>query len=225
MKHNNDIQLSRISNRVQPNQTKSIQQSLLSAKPTQFYEFLINDPIKNKELYQHKNNFISTTKYNVFTFLPKSLLLQFTRLPNVYFLFIAVIQSIPIISPLTSVTAILPLVFVLCVSILRELIEDLSRYKYDKISNERKVYILRDKQLIEDQSQNIFVGDIITVQQDEEFPCDIIILDSSNVDGVCYIETGSLDGEKNLKPKNVIKDLKGKFYLNKSLHANVNVSM
>jgi magnesium-transporting ATPase (P-type) len=111
------------------------------------------------------------------------------------------------------------------VSILRELIEDLSRYKYDKISNERKVYILRDKQLIEDQSQNIFVGDIITVQQDEEFPCDIIILDSSNVDGVCYIETGSLDGEKNLKPKNVIKDLKGKFYINKSLHANVNVSI
>ena len=225
MKHNNDIQLSRITNRVQPTHTKTIQQSLLSAKPTQFYEFLINDPIKNKELYQHKNNFISTTKYNVFTFLPKSLLLQFTRLPNVYFLFIAVIQSIPIISPLTSITAILPLIFVLCVSMLRELIEDLSRYKYDKISNERKVYILRDKQLIEDQSQNIFVGDIITVQQDEEFPCDIIILDSSNVDGVCYIETGSLDGEKNLKPKNVIKDLKGKFYLNKSLRANVNVSI
>ena len=225
MKHNNDSQLSRISNHLQHHQTKTIQQSLLSSKPTQFYEFLINDPLKNKDTYQHKNNFISTTKYNVFTFLPKSLLLQFTRLPNVYFLFIAVIQSIPIISPLTSITAILPLVFVLSVSMLRELIEDLSRYKYDKISNERKVYILRDKQLTEDQSQNIFVGDIITVQQDEEFPCDIIVLDSSNVDGVCYIETGSLDGEKNLKPKNVIKDLKGKFYLNKSTQANINVSI
>ena len=103
-----------------------------------FYNFHINSHQKNKEL-KHKSNHISTTKYNVITFLPKSFLLQFSRLPNIYFLFIAIIQSIPIISPLTSVTAILPLIFVLCVSMLRELVEDIARYKYDKLSNSRKV--------------------------------------------------------------------------------------
>ena len=79
-------------------------------------EFYINNNIKNKEL-KHKNNLISTTKYNVLTFIPKSLLIQFGRLSNVYFLATAIIQSIPLISPLSSVTAIFPLIFVLSVSI------------------------------------------------------------------------------------------------------------
>lgn len=43
---------------------------------------------------------------------------------NLYFLVIAVLQSIPLISPLTPVTAIAPLVFVIAVSLLREAVED-----------------------------------------------------------------------------------------------------
>jgi hypothetical protein len=57
---------------------------------------------------------------------------QFKRLANIYFLTIAVLQSIPIISPLTSVTAIVPLVFVLAISMIREGIEDYIRYKSDR---------------------------------------------------------------------------------------------
>ena len=44
----------------------------------------------------------------------------------------AILQSIKIISPLNPTTAILPLVFVICVSMLREAIEDYMRYKADK---------------------------------------------------------------------------------------------
>jgi hypothetical protein len=43
---------------------------------------------------------------------------------NLYFLVIAILQSIKQISPLTPVTAIAPLVMVVCVSLLREAIED-----------------------------------------------------------------------------------------------------
>ena len=178
-----------------------------------FYNFHINSHQKNKEL-KHKSNHISTTKYNVITFLPKSFLLQFSRLPNIYFLFIAIIQSIPIISPLTSVTAILPLIFVLCVSMLRELVEDIARYKYDKLSNSRKVEQLKKGCLIPITSQNIEVGDIVIVNENEEFPCDMILLDSMNKEGIAYIETGSLDGEKTLKTKLAVKELKGKLYQN-----------
>lgn len=39
------------------------------------------------------------------------------------------------------------------------------------------------------------------IQKDEEFPADIIILSSSNADNSAFINTSSLDGEKNLKPK------------------------
>ena len=37
------------------------------------------------------------------------------------------------------------------------------------------------------------------------FAADILILGSNLENGVCYIETSSLDGEKNLKPKSAIK--------------------
>lgn len=44
------------------------------------------------------------------------------------------------------------------------------------------------------------------VEENESFPADLIVLGSSLASGVCYIETSSLDGEKNLKPKSAIKN-------------------
>lgn len=70
------------------------------------------------------NNKVDTAKYNLITFLPKSILLQFLRLSNIVFLVNAVLQSIPIISSLSPITAIGPLAFVLAVSLLREGYED-----------------------------------------------------------------------------------------------------
>lgn len=91
----------------------------------------LNDSLRNEQ-FKYKENYIRTTKYTKFSFLPLSLLLQFKRLANVYFLITAVIQSLPMISPLTPVTAIAPLTFVLAVSMIREGIEDYIRYKSDK---------------------------------------------------------------------------------------------
>ena len=182
------------------------------------YEFYINSPNKNSQVYKHKNNYISTTKYNIITFLPKSLLYQFSRLPNIYFLFIAIIQSIKLISPLKPLAAILPLILVLCISLIRELIEDFSRYKYDRKNNNRKVLILRDGEFVTDVSSEINVGDIILVNENEEFPCDCLLLNSSHNDGVCYIETGSLDGEKTLKTKTCNKNIKNDYFSNTKLN-------
>lgn len=50
----------------------------------------------------------------------ESLLTQFKRLANIYFLFIAILQTIPIISPLSPVTAWAPLIVVLAISMIRE---------------------------------------------------------------------------------------------------------
>lgn len=77
------------------------------------------------------SNYIRTTKYTKWSFLPLSLLYQFKRFSNVYFLFVAILQSISIISPLHPLTAINPLVFVLVVSMMREGFEDYERYKSD----------------------------------------------------------------------------------------------
>ena len=54
------------------------------------YQFYINSREENTKDLKFKDNKIDTTKYNIFTFLPKALLFQFMRLANVYFLVIAI---------------------------------------------------------------------------------------------------------------------------------------
>ena len=179
------------------NTENNVHSSILNKK---YYEFSINNNLLN-EKYEYKNNNISTTKYNFITFIPKSFLLQFTRLANIYFLIIAIIQSIPLISPLTGETAITPLLFVILVSMIRELIEDIQRHKYDKINNEEEVIIYRNNNFIKDKSETLEVGEIILIKNNSQIPCDCIFLFSSFEEGICYLETSSLDGEKTLKEK------------------------
>ena len=50
--------------------------------------------------------------------------------------------------------------------------------------------------------KNVQVGDFVRLYNDEQVPADIVILSSSDPDGVCYVETKNLDGETNLKIRN-----------------------
>ena len=180
-------------------------------KREDLYEFYINDPEKNTVELFFKNNKISTTKYNAFTFLPKALLYQFIRLANVYFVFMAVLQSISLISPLSPTTAIAPLVFVLAVSLIREAVEDLKRRKLDNEQNSNEVETYINGTWMKIQSGNLQMGEIVRVKKDGVFPSDLLLIDSNLKDGVCFIETGTLDGEKTLKIKNAPNFTKGKF--------------
>lgn len=176
------------------------------------YTFYINNNNQNKP-FQIRNNTIDQSKYNIITFLPKSLLFQFFRLANIYFLIIAIIQSIPLISPLSPSTAIAPLAFVISVSIIREGIEDLRRHKYDNQMNEEKVFVYREKEWKQSTSGNLMVGELVVVRKDNSFPADLILLDSNLPEGACFIETGTLDGEKTLKNKIANKITSGKIKL------------
>ena len=171
-----------------------------SYKKEQFFEFFINDNHRNR-IYKLKDNTITTTKYNFFTFIPKGLLYQFSRLSNVYFLFTAIIQSIPLISPLTSLTAIIPLIFVLGVSMIREAIEDLVRNTYDNLNNKEEVIVFRDKKFVRAMSETLKHGEIILLYENKSIPADMILIDTGFGEGICYVETSSLDGEKTLKLK------------------------
>ena len=84
------------------------------------------------------SNYISTTKYNVLTFIPFSLILQFRRYANIYFLICAILQSIPLISPLNPASAIAPLIFVIALSMAREGYEDIKRWRSDQQNNSNK---------------------------------------------------------------------------------------
>jgi phospholipid-transporting ATPase len=91
-------------------------------------------------------NAIRTTKYTVLTFLPKNLFEQFSKMANVYFLFIMVLQIIPPISITNGQPAILlPLLFVCAVSGIKDLFEDIKRHRADDMENNRQTLILDTK--------------------------------------------------------------------------------
>lgn len=49
-------------------------------------------------------------------------------------------------------------------------------------------------------SDELKVGDLILMKDNETFPADLAVIATSNK-GDCFIKTSSLDGEKNLKKR------------------------
>lgn len=53
--------------------------------------------------------------------------------------------------------------------------------------------------------RDVRVGDLVHLSNNETIPADILLLRSSNNHGVCYIDTCDLDGESNLKLREVVR--------------------
>lgn len=165
----------------------------------------LNNPPANSA-NRYLDNHVSTAKYNVVTFLPKFLYEQFSKYANLFFLFTAILQQIPNISPTNKYTTIVPLIVVLLVSAIKELIEDFKRKTSDKSLNYAKARVLKGSNFETIKWVNVAVGDIVRVESEEPFPADLVLLASSEPEGLCYIETANLDGETNLKIKQAIPE-------------------
>ncbi|XP_053734424.1 probable phospholipid-transporting ATPase IA isoform X2 [Synchiropus splendidus] len=145
------------------------------------------------------SNRVSTAKYNVLTFLPRFLYSQFRRAANAFFLFIALLQQIPDVSPTGRWTTLVPLLFILVVAAVKEIIEDLKRHKADSVVNKKECQVLRNGAWEIVHWEKVEVGDIFKINGSDFVPGDAVILSSSEPQGMCYIETSNLDGETNLK--------------------------
>lgn len=165
-------------------------------------EIHISDRESNNR-FGYIDNHISTTKYNAATFLPKFLFQEFSKYANLFFLCTSAIQQVPHVSPTNRYTTIGTLMVVLIVSAIKESVEDLKRASSDNELNNSKaeIYFEAEGDFIQKRWIDIKVGDIIRVNSEEPIPADIIILSSSEPEGLCYIETANLDGETNLKIK------------------------
>jgi phospholipid-transporting ATPase len=128
---------------------------------------------------------------------------------NFYFLMLTLLELIKPISDSGGVpTMAMPLVFVVGVSMIKDIFEDRKRHKSDNEENLRQTQaIIRGQsELKQMRSQDIKVGCIVKVRENEFFPCDMLLLGSSIPKGICYVETKNLDGETNLKHKQAHKN-------------------
>ena len=153
-----------------------------------------------------RSNYIQTTKYSSLNFLPVCLFDQIRRYANFYFIFIAILYSIPQFTPLSPISAWAPLIFVLGVSIMRESFEDLARYKSDLETNSVKTQIQVDGQWKSVESKDLYAGDIVKINNLEYFPADLVILSSSNITGKVLVMTSSINGDKDLRPKQALSE-------------------
>lgn len=169
------------------------------------------------------SNFISTTRYTLLPFkihkegwhifgknLPwiqpmfviQNFLEQLSRIANIYFGIIILLQLIPGISPTGQFSTLLPFTIVTLFSMAKDGLEDLKRYFSDLAINKgSKATAWRNGEWKVIQWKNVKVGDILKISNRERFPCDLIALSSSQENGLLYVETSSLDGETNLKLK------------------------
>lgn len=151
------------------------------------------------------SNYISTTKYNAISFLPKALFEQFRRVANIYFLLAAILSLTPV-APFSAVSMIFPLAFVVGISMAKEALEDWRRFMQDMKINARKAIVHKgDGNFGYRPWEKIRVGDVVKVEKDQFFPADLLLLSTSYDDGICYVETMNLDGETNLKIKRALE--------------------
>uniref|UniRef100_A0A453YQE3 Phospholipid-transporting ATPase n=1 Tax=Anopheles gambiae TaxID=7165 RepID=A0A453YQE3_ANOGA len=149
--------------------------------------------------FKYANNYIKTSKYSILTFLPLNLLEQFQRLANFYFLCLLILQLIPAISSLTPVTTAIPLIGVLMLTAIKDAYDDF-------VINNRRSKALRHGKLVDERWSGVQVGDIIRMDNDQFVAADILLLSSSEPNGLCFIETAELDGETNLKIKQCLPE-------------------
>lgn len=162
-----------------------------------------------------KNNIVRTSKYSILTFLPVNLFEQFAfKVANLYFLVIMFMQTVDVISISNRQPAMLPpLAFVVILSMIKDAYEDYKRHKEDAEGNSAGTEIFSKEAGAFEAAKwsDIQVGDIVRVRENQFFPADMILLNSTEPEGVFYVETKNLDGETNLKLKGVARDLGDQF--------------
>ncbi|KAG0477419.1 hypothetical protein HPP92_014260 [Vanilla planifolia] len=161
----------------------------------------INDPRKTNDKYEFTGNEIRTSKYTVINFLPKNLFIQFHRVAYIYFLAIAGLNQLPPLAVFGRTVSLFPLLFVLCVTAIKDGYEDWRRHRSDRNENNREAHVLQFGQFKMKKWKNICAGEVVKIYCDDTIPCDMVLLGTSDPNGIAYIQTMNLDGESNLKTR------------------------
>ncbi|CCJ29363.1 unnamed protein product [Pneumocystis jirovecii] len=152
---------------------------------------IISNLNASKTSHNYPSNVISNAKYNIFTFIP------FKHFLNLYFLLVALSQFIIPLRIGYLSTYIAPLIFVISITMGKELFDDLARRKRDNEANSESYTVLDNDS--PKKSRDLKVGNLIIIQKNKRIPSDILLLHTNNPNGECFIKTDQLDGETDWK--------------------------
>ncbi|XP_071670893.1 phospholipid-transporting ATPase VB isoform X2 [Patagioenas fasciata] len=154
----------------------------------------------------YDSNKIKTTRYTILTFLPKNIYEQLHRFANIYFMFIALLNFVPVVNAFQPAVSVIPICVIMAITAIKDAWEDFCRYKLDKEINHMGCYIYSREEhaYVEKCWKDVCVGDFVQLQCNETIPADILLLYSSDQNGICHLETANLDGETNLKQRRVV---------------------
>lgn len=180
------------------------------------YDFLLNikrpPDTKHSLNEQYLSNAICTSKYTSWNAFPKIAFEQFSQIGNLYFLFLAILQMLPFISQSGgSPVMLIPLLLVTGLNGFKDYFEDRKRKISDNKENSSNTKVYRTDGTKTVQWRDLMPGDIIKVNKNEYFPADLVLIYSSNKNGVAFVETKNLDGETNLKYKESVKSTYNKY--------------
>lgn len=153
---------------------------------SQGYIEIEDDPALTTIKKPKPSNKIKTSQYTVYNFLPKNLLLQFSKMANVFYIIIAFLQMIPLISITGGKPVMLvPLSFVIFVSMIKDISEDYKRHKSDRKENLSKVLIMDvdSGEFNQHTWEEVQVGSVVKILENNYFPADLILVDSSEANG------------------------------------------
>jgi len=172
--------------------------------------------INGAQRFSFRSNFVKSSRYTLATFLPMFLYESFhPRLKgaNFYFLVIAALQTIDEISNTNGYpTMLAPILIIVLVDGVMAVLEDLEKHEADRVANGTLTAVLQEDGSWSDPIpwMDVRVGDIIRVRNREVSPADVMLLavaepDPRSKQGLCYVETKSLDGETDLKLRQALE--------------------
>ncbi|RNF26405.1 putative phospholipid-translocating P-type ATPase (flippase) [Trypanosoma conorhini] len=161
-------------------------------------------PLDSSVAAAYPDNTVTNSRYTFYNFLFLSIFEQFRRPLNFYFLLVACLQFVSVIAPVSPFSTLVPLLLAFSLTSLKEGYDDVKRHQQDAKYNNKKRTVLDPLSAAWKSRPNyrIRVGDVILLKEGESIPCDVVAVAATS--STVYVQTDNLDGELDLKPREIV---------------------
>ena len=167
--------------------------------------------VNSEQAERYPTNEVISSKYTWYNFIFKALFEQFQRAANCYFLLICFLQTWTLVSITGGTPTQAPvLFFILTLSLCKVGYEDYLRHKADAEENGQKVdqFNPETKRFENVTFTECKVGSILKIKNRDQVPSDCCLIASSDTaTNAVFVNTKALDGETDLKIREVHTDL------------------